>query len=462
MTTPTTKPDHCRRLAKRLAFSVVLGFMSTLALCLLFSYRSSAQERTQWQHILVLPERLSSVRLDRSLGKTMLQWAPLRGDHVTAFQRSGGTGLGDLKVGNEAPPVWSAFWDDEQFRAADPSLDKRYEIAVGWPWRAFRCMYVTHRPRLPIPTPPIGGWFLPTAVVDRGPTDIVGEIRAVPFLPIWSGLLLNILTCAAGAFALLSLIALRPRAVNIPARPGRPRLLQRPSRAGVLVCAVLGICTSVATAVVLPMALRSRIVRARCTTQPYTYETRDLFWKHRTIHYLEGEHKISASNAREFDAELARLEFSTDPSRHKRGPRDDFDAGGPAAFISTETGWPFTCLWGARWHTIGIQPMRETLNLVEVPKSRWQGWAINRELTSMPTRPLPLGWILNTLIFSLVWLGVLMILGGARRRRRHRRGLCPFCAYDRRATPPDSPCPECGRLAAVTLQRHTAPTATEQ
>src|SRR5687767_10862151 len=99
MTTPMTNPSRRRRLARRLVLSLVFGFLGTLALCLLFSYRSSAQERTQWQHILVVPERLSSVRLDKSLGKTLLQWAPLREEHVATFQRSGGTSLGDLKVG---------------------------------------------------------------------------------------------------------------------------------------------------------------------------------------------------------------------------------------------------------------------------------------------------------------------------------------------------------------------------
>lgn len=34
-----------------------------------------------------------------------------------------------------------------------------------------------------------------------------------------------------------------------------------------------------------------------------------------------------------------------------------------------------------------------------------------------------------------------------RRKVRLRRGLCPHCAYDLRATPLGSPCPECGTLS---------------
>jgi hypothetical protein len=36
-----------------------------------------------------------------------------------------------------------------------------------------------------------------------------------------------------------------------------------------------------------------------------------------------------------------------------------------------------------------------------------------------------------------------------RRRRRLRRGLCPGCGYDLRATPPGAACPECGRAVGA-------------
>jgi hypothetical protein len=57
----------------------------------------------------------------------------------------------------------------------------------------------------------------------------------------------------------------------------------------------------------------------------------------------------------------------------------------------------------------------------------------------------------NTLA-AIIWLALPISLGWIPRMIRERRaarrlraGLCPFCAYDRRSTPPEAPCPECGQ-----------------
>ncbi len=57
----------------------------------------------------------------------------------------------------------------------------------------------------------------------------------------------------------------------------------------------------------------------------------------------------------------------------------------------------------------------------------------------------------NTLA-ALVWLALPISLGWVPRMirrgraiRRQRAGLCPICAYDRRSTPAEAPCPECGQ-----------------
>jgi hypothetical protein len=65
-------------------------------------------------------------------------------------------------------------------------------------------------------------------------------------------------------------------------------------------------------------------------------------------------------------------------------------------------------------------------------------------LTALPCRPLWRGLTIDTLSFALFWWGTLCGPGAVRRRFRKRRGRCPHCGYDLRATPAGSPCPECG------------------
>jgi hypothetical protein len=66
----------------------------------------------------------------------------------------------------------------------------------------------------------------------------------------------------------------------------------------------------------------------------------------------------------------------------------------------------------------------------------------------LPLLPQPTGFIINT----LVWAAIVLVsitaarttLRTLRARSRRKHNLCPHCAYDRRATPPNQPCPECG------------------
>jgi hypothetical protein len=62
----------------------------------------------------------------------------------------------------------------------------------------------------------------------------------------------------------------------------------------------------------------------------------------------------------------------------------------------------------------------------------------------LPTRPLPLGFALNTLFYAAVVLGVVEFVAFARRRVRRGRGRCPSCGYDRAGLAEGSACPECG------------------
>ena len=62
----------------------------------------------------------------------------------------------------------------------------------------------------------------------------------------------------------------------------------------------------------------------------------------------------------------------------------------------------------------------------------------------LPIRPLVLGFALDTAIFALPVLLVILMPGVVRRQFRRRAGLCTACRYDRRGLLTSSPCPECG------------------
>ncbi len=76
----------------------------------------------------------------------------------------------------------------------------------------------------------------------------------------------------------------------------------------------------------------------------------------------------------------------------------------------------------------------------------------------LPLRPAWGGFAINSACGTSAWAAVLFGLPALYRRARialrSRRGLCPACAYDLRATPAGNPCPECGRLS-----KHTTPSA---
>ncbi len=67
----------------------------------------------------------------------------------------------------------------------------------------------------------------------------------------------------------------------------------------------------------------------------------------------------------------------------------------------------------------------------------------------LPCRPLWPGFMANSAFYATVWF---LVLGGRRSVctwLRGRRGLCPVCAYDLRATP--GACPECGWRVPASL-----------
>lgn len=77
------------------------------------------------------------------------------------------------------------------------------------------------------------------------------------------------------------------------------------------------------------------------------------------------------------------------------------------------------------------------------------GWkyisADRRTEMLFPYRPIWPGFLVNTALFSMSWLFVLLVPGAVRRARRRRAGRCVACGYDRRGLADAvAPCPECG------------------
>lgn len=64
----------------------------------------------------------------------------------------------------------------------------------------------------------------------------------------------------------------------------------------------------------------------------------------------------------------------------------------------------------------------------------------------VPLRPLPLGFIVNSVLYASILLSLVAALFAIRRTLRRRRNLCPACAYNLAGlSPASTTCPECGK-----------------
>ncbi len=130
-----------------------------------------------------------------------------------------------------------------------------------------------------------------------------------------------------------------------------------------------------------------------------------------------------------------------------------------AGAIQDARGWPMLALW-CEWpisiappapgatplQSFGnIQPPRGGLDLSPGRTPRGYESDIARAL---PLRPIWRGLLIDSLLFAVPWLLFISLATltthALRTRLRHRRGLCPRCAYNLRGLPLNSPCPECG------------------
>ena len=135
---------------------------------------------------------------------------------------------------------------------------------------------------------------------------------------------------------------------------------------------------------------------------------------------------------------------------------------GPVVLAEVAVGWPWRCVY-ARLENSTYEPFApkgETAydmdhGLLITSQGEFEHRPVayigGRVLTLganhcqlVPLQPLWLPFCANVFVMSATVLLSRAFLACLRHGYRRRHGLCPICAYDLRATPPASPCPECG------------------
>jgi hypothetical protein len=117
----------------------------------------------------------------------------------------------------------------------------------------------------------------------------------------------------------------------------------------------------------------------------------------------------------------------------------DYSAGWP---LFAMTGWSEPDFFNPKpvRHRDALVIPQRVFNRLAVPPTS-ASWQWQR----LPTRIVPLGFTLNTLLAAGVLLGVVEGFAFARRRARRVKGRCAACGYDRGGLPNDAACPECGK-----------------
>ncbi len=111
---------------------------------------------------------------------------------------------------------------------------------------------------------------------------------------------------------------------------------------------------------------------------------------------------------------------------------------GLVVHAASARGWPLRALW---YDATIVRRTRTNVGGIDLPAGlRWLG-----DGPVLPFRVIPAGFVVDTVFYGAVWMGLLYVPGAVRRSRRRRRGLCPHCGYDLAHAEHDA-CPECGNI----------------
>lgn len=105
-------------------------------------------------------------------------------------------------------------------------------------------------------------------------------------------------------------------------------------------------------------------------------------------------------------------------------------------------GWPLRAFEGRVKRTQGLArviqstPVEAGLRVVQID---WLGL----KPTRVPYHPIWPGFLINTLFYAAIWLGLFFVMKRVSRHLRSPLGRCPRCRYDLRGDL-DAGCPECG------------------
>ena len=217
----------------------------------------------------------------------------------------------------------------------------------------------------------------------------------------------------------------------------------------VVVAALMGVLTTVATswllALVIPTPRATRLVGVWDGESSWQVNLGRAFGATRR-EWFEHFHVPRDASEEERRRWLAETPYVLEPGekpsrlskeRTGRSPGEPYLKAEPYLKTEHTRGWPLQSMWYAHRDMFPESESMEGGYLVRVSRGR------RYNITALPVRVLPLGFATNSLLYGIVWTGILFGVPALRAATRRQRGRCPACGYDLSAT--ESPtCPECG------------------